>query len=384
MNCANHSDRLATAFCQNCGKALCPLCARHHAGLVLCEPCLLQRESAEAAAASAVPGSASGFTSGTAAGAGWTPVMPAPGAPTAWNASGGSASPVLAGLLGFIPGVGAMYNGQFIKALLHVVIFIVLIGITTHFPLGGLLIAAWIFYQVFEAAQTAGARRDGRPLPDPFGILDMSQRLGPQGAPPIHPAAPYAPAAAAPHFAVPPQGAPGATEAPRQAGAAAPPWDQPWQNAAPGYAQGFVQSPGAQWTAPPYTPAYAPVAPPPPQRHGEPVGAIVLIVVGLLFLLSTLGWLDVNWIGRGWPVLVLLLGVWLLLRRVNTPPVTGYVPPAAPAAPPRPGGSLQIYPLEKTPEQDRSGQEPSGHEHAEQNRPEQSHPEQSHREDDRS
>jgi len=31
-------------------------------------------------------------------------------------------SPGIAMLLGFIPGVGAMYNGQFMKAVIHVVI----------------------------------------------------------------------------------------------------------------------------------------------------------------------------------------------------------------------------------------------------------------------
>ena len=45
------------------------------------------------------------------------PPMSIPGAP----------NPVMAGILGFIPGVGAMYNGQFVKAFAHVVIFVMLI-----------------------------------------------------------------------------------------------------------------------------------------------------------------------------------------------------------------------------------------------------------------
>ena len=60
-------------------------------------------------------------------------------------------------MLGVIPGVGAMYNGQFVKGFLHVVVFAVLIGITDHYPIFGLFIAAWVFYQSFEAFHTARA-----------------------------------------------------------------------------------------------------------------------------------------------------------------------------------------------------------------------------------
>ena len=34
----------------------------------------------------------------------------------------------------------------------------------------GLLIAAWVFYMVFDAWTTAKARRDGLPIPDPIGL----------------------------------------------------------------------------------------------------------------------------------------------------------------------------------------------------------------------
>ncbi len=313
MNCANHPERTATAFCQNCGKPLCPECIRGADGLVLCEPCLLVRGTTTGAsgfAASSTPGASTpgvSFPGVSTSGSAWsTPPSATPGAAGAWQpvtqagarpgyvpVTGTSqTSPGLAALLGFIPGVGAMYNGQFVKALLHVIIFIVLIGTTEHLPLVGILIAAWVFYQVFDAAQTAAARRDGRPLPDPFGILDMSQRLGPQ-----HPTYPAAPPNA---------------QAPFQA---------PFQTPNPPYSQ----APGQPQ---PYGPGYAPTqaAPyPPPQRRGEPVGAIVLIAVGLLLLLSTLGVLDLDWIWRGWPVLVLLLGVWLLFRRATAPPAFGPV-----------------------------------------------------------
>ena len=94
------------------------------------------------------------------------------------NLTGLHAHPVLAGLLGFIPGVGAMYNGQYIKALAHVPILAVFVSLSDKSFVFGLLLAAWVFYQVFDAAQTAKSRRDGLPLPNPFGLNDLGSRLG--------------------------------------------------------------------------------------------------------------------------------------------------------------------------------------------------------------
>ena len=319
MNCANHPERTATAFCQNCGKPLCPECVRSADGLILCEPCLLTRAAAAASSASSAtapnpggggawqpvtqPGAHSGAQTGPHPGA-------APGVPLGYVpvSAASQTSPGLAALLGFIPGVGAMYNGQFVKALLHVIIFIVLIGTTEHLPLVGILIAAWVFYQVFDASQTAAARRDGRPLPDPFGILDMSHRFGPQQ--PSYPATQFP---GPPNG--PPTGAPAAAQAPHTQ--YAPQSQYAGQYAGP--PQPYVPAP----VAPAGYPPMQPVPYPPQQRRGEPVGAIVLIAVGLLLLLSTLGVLDVDWIWRGWPVLVLLLGVWLLFRRATGVPATG-------------------------------------------------------------
>jgi TM2 domain-containing membrane protein YozV len=349
MNCANHTERTATAFCQNCGKPLCPECTRSAAGLLLCEPCLLARYPNYVPGAATIPGSAN------------VPFTPVPGAAAGYGPTtyGGHPSPFLAGLLGFIPGVGAMYNGQFIKGLLHVVIFIVLIGITSHLPLFGILIAAWEFYQVFDAAHTAAARRDGRPLPDPFGLLDLSQRMGPGAAyPPPGPVVPGSIPGTVPGTVpggippVPPVGGfyPGGN-VPRGTSYGAP-YTAP--AGVPGPGMGAVPGTAA------YTPvsgAYAPVVPPDayyPKRRGEPIGAIILIALGVLFLLNTLDVLDFDWISRGWPVFLLVLGIWLLIRRANRsgggygpqapPPSAGYPPQTAPPAPPAPGTSLSIYP----------------------------------------
>src|ERR1700691_248738 len=160
MNCINHPDVAAAAYCQNCGKPLCTGCMRSVGGVIYCEPCLAARLSSP-------PQGGNPYPDATL---------------TALHAH-----PVLAGLLGFIPGVGAMYNGQYIKALAHVLIFAVFVSLSDKSFVFGMLLAAWIFYQVFDAAQTAKARRDGLPLPNPFGLNDLGTKLG--IAPP---ASPYA------------------------------------------------------------------------------------------------------------------------------------------------------------------------------------------------
>ena len=48
-------------------------------------------------------------------------------------------NPALATMLGFIPGVGAMYNGQFVKAMIHVLVFVILIAITDQHDFFGIL-----------------------------------------------------------------------------------------------------------------------------------------------------------------------------------------------------------------------------------------------------
>jgi hypothetical protein len=252
MNCVNHPEIPAAAYCQNCGKALCTECLRSVGGVVYCEPCL----SARLAGASVPPG---------------VPNL--------------HAHPLLAGLLGFIPGVGAMYNGQYVKALAHVLIFAVFVSLSDKSFVFGLLIAAWVFYQVFDAAQTAKARRDGLPLPNPFGLNDLGSRLG------MTPATPYVGGVGS----VPPPPGP----------------------AAQGFVPGAVPPPG--YTAPP---PYTPVNPPPPvypvdTRQRTPVGAIVLIAVGLVLLLQTLGIFEQEWISRAWPLIIIGIGGWLLYRRTR-------------------------------------------------------------------
>lgn len=157
MNCVNHPDTPVAAYCQNCGKPMCSACMRTVGDVVYCEQCL-------AARIGGLGNAPAGYPAGV--------IPPPPGA-----------NPALATLLGFIPGVGAMYNGQYVKAIVHVLVFVVLVAIAGSHGIFGLFIGAWVLYQVFDANQTAKARREGLPLPDPFGLNELSFRMGMSQAP---------------------------------------------------------------------------------------------------------------------------------------------------------------------------------------------------------
>ncbi len=97
--------------------------------------------------------------------------------------------PLLAFILGFIPGVGALYNGQLVKGLIHAVVFGLLVTLTsnTHSglePLFGIMIAAWVFYMAFEAWHTAKKRRDGDSVEEFSSLFDIRPTHGrfPAGA----------------------------------------------------------------------------------------------------------------------------------------------------------------------------------------------------------
>ena len=169
MNCANHPELPAIAYCRMCGKALCEGCRRLAAGTVYCP------EHAPAPVAGSGP---SPYTSPAAA--------PLPDTGT---------SPGLAFLLGLIPGVGAIYNGQYVKGLIHVVIFGILISIVHSDeaagglePLFGMLIPAWIFYMAFEAYHTAKRRRLGHPVEEFSSLVPLHGHPGPRSTFPVGPA----------------------------------------------------------------------------------------------------------------------------------------------------------------------------------------------------
>jgi hypothetical protein len=85
-------------------------------------------------------------------------------------------SPGVAFVLGLIPGVGAIYNGQYAKGLIHVFILGMLFTIVGSNdvggfePLFGVLIPGFWAYMAFEAYHTAKLRQNGQPV-DEFSSL---------------------------------------------------------------------------------------------------------------------------------------------------------------------------------------------------------------------
>jgi hypothetical protein len=87
-------------------------------------------------------------------------------------------SPGLALFLGMIPGVGAIYNGQYAKGLVHAVVFGVLCSIADSLHHGSefvfvMMAFAWWAYMVFEAYHTAKKRRFGEPVDEYSSILNL-------------------------------------------------------------------------------------------------------------------------------------------------------------------------------------------------------------------
>lgn len=194
MKCAVHADVDATGFCRNCGKALCPACTREVRGALYCEACLAGLVSApqteqRAARADVHPGVALG--------------------------------------LGFIPGLGAVYNGEYVKALIHVFVFGGLIAAQSSNVSGGyhaflgIALGCFYLYMPIEAFHTAKARLAGGAAPAGFGEGEARR----------------------------------------------------------------------------------------------PVGAIILVALGVLLLLENFGMFQWDWLAKAWPLSLIVLGVWMLVWR---------------------------------------------------------------------
>jgi hypothetical protein len=281
MNCANHPETPVAAYCQFCGKPLCTQCIHKVGNVIACEPCLAARVGST---------SASPYTG---------PLSPADMEPHPWGTE-----PWIAFVLGLIPGVGAMYNGQVAKGLAHVVIFALLVDLTHFNGLLGLLVAAWIFYQVFDAYQTAVARRDGLPLPNPLGLNNIGQWFVVRNHTPYPVATPATGPVPSNESATAPS--PEATKAATSSGFASE-YASPY--IAPSVSPTNPHNGGNLWHS--------------HSDHSVPTGAVILIVLGVLFLLSNLGILSGYWIDRGWPILLIALGIWIIIRRSQTPPSGG-------------------------------------------------------------
>ncbi len=231
MNCYLHPETPATAFCRTCGRSLCAACQRSAEGTIFCQ------DHVPVPAYSAPPASDPSnpyFQQGAI-----PPTSPV------------RTSPTLAFILGFIPGVGAIYNGQYLKGLVHALIFGLLITIIDNTPgpsepLVAILLSAFVFYMPFEAYHTAKKREMGAVLDEWSSILPRSRHLG----------------------------------------------------------------------------------------HA-PVGPIVLIAIGVLYLLNSLNLVDFRQIGRFWPVILIVVGAYMLYSRVTS--VDAVPPPGGQPYPPYTG-----------------------------------------------
>ena len=169
MKCAVHPDVEASGFCRNCGKPMCPACVRPVRDVLYCEECL-------AKVVGLAPNPAAVAAEGVAA-----PVLPA-------VVPAGQGSSVLVFLLGLIPGLGAIYNGEYNKALLHIVIFAgIILGITLDLGEGAeaVLICALVvfpFYMAIDAVRTLKAKQIGENYQDPLENWTKQRGFRPDSA----------------------------------------------------------------------------------------------------------------------------------------------------------------------------------------------------------
>ena len=191
MKCAVHTDVDATGYCRNCGKPMCSACSRSVRDVLYCEDCLatvMGHGVPAPAPASAAPGFVSQPVEPSSAMPA-TPAMPAypppPGAPYQIRPAG-SSSPTIAFILGLFPGLGAIYNGQYNKGLIHIAIFAsIIVALSTDIGDGlgamlGIFLGGFVFYCAFEAMRTAQAKLAGTAAPsDPLESWSKERPIGP-------------------------------------------------------------------------------------------------------------------------------------------------------------------------------------------------------------
>ena len=276
MNCGTHAETVAVAFCRNCGRAVCEACRQEWQGVPHCGECAEKLRPAEpltgatagspAAAARQPPGAsqASGsipppdvpppnipppnFASSNAAApnvassnaaapnaspraSSWVPAASL--SATSWD----SPSPALAFLAGLIPGVGAVYNGQYAKGVVHALVWGGLLSTAIATGRTGppgsvavfiVLMVMTTLYMPIEAMHTARAIRRGEPVDEFWGLFGLDR--------------------------------------------------------------------GAS---------------------SSPVGGVLLILMGVVFLLHSLGYWRLGDAARFWPVTLIALGIHLLYRRIK-------------------------------------------------------------------
>lgn len=157
---SQHAEIRIVGYCRTCGVGLDEANVRMANGTIYCAEHVPKGDAASSGQQT--------YQSAYAHSPYTAPPQPPPGA--------GDASPGTAFLLGLIPGVGAIYNGQYLKGLVHIFILGLLFSAADHGggPLFGLMIPGFWFYMAFEAYHTARRKREGLPVDD-FSGLDIGK-----------------------------------------------------------------------------------------------------------------------------------------------------------------------------------------------------------------
>jgi hypothetical protein len=148
MKCAYHPGNPAAARCSACDRPLCPACDHRIKGYPYCQDCIVA------------------------------------GVETLRRNADGSRrvhyqeekTPLIALALGLVPGLGAAYNGQNIKALMHFVVVLGLWTLSDVFPTPlevafGLGAVAFHLYSIYDAFRCAARQRRGEDL------IEQDERL---------------------------------------------------------------------------------------------------------------------------------------------------------------------------------------------------------------
>ncbi len=232
MNCAAHPEASAVGFCRHCGRAICEACRRERQGAPHCEQCVAKLEAA-IGPGSGPPPDPDETSQSLRAGQETTArerVGDHPRTDSTPATVRGPGSPALATLLGLVPGVGAVYNGQYAKGVVHAVLWGGLISVAASGgkppPVFVILVILLTFYMPIEAYRTARALRRGEAVDEFSGLMSVG---------------------------------------------------------------------GSR----------------------SPLGGIVLIVVGVLFLLNSLGFWQIRQLSLYWPVILIAAGVHMLYRRIT-------------------------------------------------------------------
>lgn len=139
MNCAYHPINVANARCSACMRGLCPACDHRIKGYAYCQDCIV---------------------------AGIETLRRSSRQDQRHSPRASEKSPGVAALLGVVPGLGAAYNGQNIKALVH---FAVIVGLwqiadilqVLFFGFAGVF---FYIYSIYDAHRSAQRLRMGEDL----------------------------------------------------------------------------------------------------------------------------------------------------------------------------------------------------------------------------